>query len=65
MRTFSCDACGNRLFFENDVCVQCGSKVGFRADELTMATAERAQASGIAAVSQLGRLQRMQLVRDR
>ncbi len=48
MRTFSCDACGNRLFFENDVCVQCGSKVGFRADDLTMATAERAQASGIA-----------------
>ena len=48
MRTFSCDACGNTLFFENDTCVQCGSKVGFRADDLTMATVDRAQASGIA-----------------
>jgi hypothetical protein len=48
MRTFSCDACGNTLFFENDTCVQCGSKVGFRADDLTMATVDCAQASGIA-----------------
>jgi hypothetical protein len=48
MRIFSCDACGNALFFENDACLQCGSTVGFRADELTMSTADRAQASGIA-----------------
>jgi hypothetical protein len=48
VRTFSCDACGNRLFFENDTCLKCGRKVGFRADDLTMATVEHAQAAGIA-----------------
>ncbi len=48
MRTFSCDACGNALFFENDTCLKCDSKVGFRADELTMATAGRARESGLA-----------------
>jgi hypothetical protein len=47
MRTFNCDSCGNTLFFENDSCLKCGSKVGFRADDLTMTTLERAQASGI------------------
>jgi hypothetical protein len=46
MRTFNCDACANTLFFENDVCLKCGAKVGFRVDDLTMATLERAQASG-------------------
>jgi hypothetical protein len=40
MRTFSCDACGNTLFFENDTCLKCGRKVGFRPDELSMATVE-------------------------
>ena len=48
MRTFSCDSCGNTLFFENDTCLKCGHKVGFRADDLTMVTVERAQTSGIA-----------------
>jgi hypothetical protein len=49
MRTFSCDACGNILFFENDACLKCGGKVGFRADDLTMMTVARAQASGLTA----------------
>jgi len=48
VRTFSCDACGNTLFFENDTCLKCGRKVGFRADDLTMVTVEHAQAAGIA-----------------
>ena len=48
MRTFKCDACNNALFFENDKCLKCGRKVGFRADDLTMATVDRAQASGLA-----------------
>jgi hypothetical protein len=46
MRIFSCDACGNALFFENVTCLKCGSTVGFRADALTMATLARVQASG-------------------
>jgi hypothetical protein len=47
VRTFSCDACGNTLFFENDTCLRCSNKVGFRADKLTMVTVERAHSSGI------------------
>lgn len=47
MRTFTCDACGNRLYFENDTCLACGNLVGFRADEMTMVTASTAQASGL------------------
>ena len=56
MRTFSCDACGNTLFFENDTCLKCGSQVGFRADELTMATstARRRAASRLAAIGRSG-----------
>src|SRR5918995_2679331 len=46
MRVFSCDTCGNALFFENDTCLKCGSQVGFRSAELTMATVARAQARG-------------------
>lgn len=46
MRIFSCDVCGNALFFENDTCLKCGTKVGFLVDGLTMATIERAQGSG-------------------
>jgi hypothetical protein len=47
MRTFRCDACDNTLFFENDTCLKCRRKVGFRSDDLTMATVEAAQASGL------------------
>ena len=48
MRTFSCDACGNTLFFENDTCLKCGCHVGFRSDRLTMTTIDTAQTNGIA-----------------
>lgn len=47
MRTFTCDACANTLFFENDTCLRCGNRVGFRADEVTMATVCAVQASGV------------------
>lgn len=29
MRSFSCRVCGNQLYFENTVCVVCGSTLGF------------------------------------
>jgi len=29
VRSFSCRACGNALFFENSVCVSCGTALGF------------------------------------
>ena len=32
MRSFSCDICGRLLVFENSVCVNCGSAVGFDPD---------------------------------
>jgi hypothetical protein len=47
MRTFVCDSCSNTLFFENTTCLTCGSGVGFRADEMTMATAGAAARSGV------------------
>jgi hypothetical protein len=47
MRTFRCDACGNTLYFENDICLQCRSQVGFRTDDMTMATIGSVQSSGI------------------
>ncbi len=47
MRSFRCDACDNTLFFENDTCLKCSRKVGFRSDELTMTTLDAARAAGL------------------
>jgi hypothetical protein len=47
MLTFRCDFCAARLFFENDTCLACGRKVGFRSDDLTMCTAESAASAGL------------------
>ena len=47
MRTFACDVCGNTLYFENDTCLECTSKVGFRADEMTMVAVHSAEATGL------------------
>ena len=47
MLTFSCDSCHATLYFENDQCLACGRKVGFRSDELTMSTTESAAAAGL------------------
>jgi len=35
MRTFDCD-CGNRLYFENSICLQCGRELGFLPDHRRM-----------------------------
>lgn len=34
MKTWNCD-CGNRIYFENTRCQQCGNSVGFYADQVT------------------------------
>jgi hypothetical protein len=47
MRTFACNVCGNTLYFENDACLRCGSKVGFRADAMTMAAVDSAETAGL------------------
>ena len=36
MRAFHCEVCGAELFFENSVCVTCGSAVGYSRDLSTM-----------------------------
>jgi len=41
MHTFSCDACGQLLFFENSVCLRCGRPLGFVTDRWTLSTFER------------------------
>lgn len=33
MKAFSCRVCGNALFFENSVCISCGTNLGFSRDE--------------------------------
>lgn len=38
MRVFSCQNCGQLLHFENTLCLQCGSKLGFVPELLTLST---------------------------
>ena len=33
MKAYSCRVCGNALYFENSVCVSCGSNLGYSRDE--------------------------------
>jgi len=40
MKTFACH-CGNRLYFENSICLQCGREVGFLPDHRRIAALER------------------------
>lgn len=47
MLNFTCDSCTATLFFENDTCLACGRKVGFRPDDLTMGSADRAAAADL------------------
>lgn len=42
MKIFTCDCCGHPVFFENIVCLQCGSSLAFLPDQLTMAAVEQA-----------------------
>jgi len=38
MRAFTCDNCGQLLFFENSVCLRCGANVGFQPNQLDVVT---------------------------
>ena len=38
MRAFVCEVCGAELFFENSVCVRCGSAVGYSREQGTLVT---------------------------
>jgi hypothetical protein len=38
VRAFQCEVCGSELFFENSVCVTCGSAVGYSREHGTMVT---------------------------
>jgi hypothetical protein len=38
MKLFSCDVCGQRVYFENTQCTGCGSLLGFLPDSLRMAS---------------------------
>lgn len=40
MRRFSCTACGNRVHFQNDVCVACGHALGFAPDTIALVALE-------------------------
>ena len=46
MRTFLCDSCSGTLYFENDTCLACGQKGGFRPTEMTMCTVAAAASTG-------------------
>ena len=36
MRDFHCPSCGQRLTFENSVCLSCGSALGFSLDQMAL-----------------------------
>lgn len=40
MKTLSCSACGNRVYFENTTCLSCGSSLGFDAETVSMAAVQ-------------------------
>jgi hypothetical protein len=40
MKTFRCDNCGHPLFFENILCLQCGSALAFLPDRLALCAVE-------------------------
>jgi len=42
MRIFTCQSCGQLLYFENVACTRCGAALGFRPDELSLAALEAA-----------------------
>jgi hypothetical protein len=47
MLEFRCDSCSAKLFFENDTCLKCGKRVGFRSTDLSMCTVESAASAGL------------------
>jgi hypothetical protein len=45
MRSFACGHCGHLIFFENTVCLNCSTPLGFVADELEMVALEGERAA--------------------
>ena len=44
MRLFSCQACGNIVYFENRSCGRCGYRLAFMPERLTLSALELAGA---------------------
>lgn len=44
MKNFQCSCCGNRVFFEDRLCVQCGHQLGFDPQSLSMLTVQSVDA---------------------
>jgi hypothetical protein len=40
MKRFQCQCCGNEVHFENTICVNCGRRLGYIAEEFAMAAVE-------------------------
>ena len=46
MKPFRCGVCGNTVFFQNCLCLQCGAQLGFLPDQVTLASLRPAGRSG-------------------
>ena len=46
MKPFRCDVCGNTVFFQNCLCLQCGTQLGFLPDRLTLAALQPTETAG-------------------
>lgn len=42
MKAFSCGVCGNALYFENSICVSCGTRLGFSRSEQSIVPVDAA-----------------------
>lgn len=48
MKTFKCEVCGNQVFFENDQCVRCNSRVGYLPEARDMRSFTEPMEAGLA-----------------
>ncbi len=46
MKPFRCGVCGNTVFFQNCLCLQCGAQLGFLPDQVTLASLRPAGRAG-------------------
>ncbi|HET9648828.1 MAG TPA: putative zinc-binding metallopeptidase [Microlunatus sp.] len=53
MRSFRCPRCDAQLYFENSVCVSCGSAVGYDRDQRSLVLVDRGAATGRAICANL------------
>src|SRR5882757_9846851 len=47
MKLYSCQNCGQLLYFENSLCISCQHPVGFDADRLLMVTLEKTEPGAV------------------